>query len=151
MLAPFLRATFAILATTLIGCAATPAGGTGGEPRETSPGAHTLVLTRGQQVVIASESLTVKLTEINDSRCPAKVTCVWAGHAAVTLQVSKPGSTAGNLTIGTEAPPTMNLPRDASHAGYLFQLVELTPGNADGSTQPEPVQRATIKVSRQDN
>ena len=106
-----------------------------------------IVLARGQQVVTANGSLTVKLVEINDSRCPAKVTCIWAGHAAVTLQVSGPGSPAGSVTIGTEAPPNMKLPRDGSYGGYLFHLVGLEPGNADGSTQAEPSQRATVRVS----
>jgi hypothetical protein len=143
----FLRTAFAIPIVLLIGCA-TPAASTGSEPQETHPGVHTLVLAQGQQTVIASESLTVKLAEINDSRCPAKVTCVWAGHAAVALQVSKPGSPVGSVSIGTEAPPNMNLPHDGSYGGYLFQLVRLEPGNADGSTSPASTQRATIKVSR---
>lgn len=143
----FLRTTLAVLAITLSGCAVDPIKPTGG-PSKPSTGVHVIVLSRGQQVVTANGSLTVKLVEINDSRCPAKVTCIWAGHATVTLQVSKSGSPAGRVTIGTEAPPNMELPRDASYGGHLFHLVGLESGNADGSTQDVPSQRATIKVSR---
>jgi len=144
----FLRIAFAFAIVIVSGCA-TGRTGNPGSGAETSSAAHTLVLARGQKTVIGDESLTVELTEINDSRCPAKVTCIWAGHAAVTLQVSKPGLVAGRVVIGSEAPSSMNLPSDANYGGYLFRLVELERGNADGSTQPSPSQRATISVSRQ--
>ena len=145
-----LRAASAILAIVVAGCAATPAAGSGGESQDTSPGVHTLVLARGQKSTVGDEPLSVELTAISDSRCPARVTCIWAGHATVTLQVGTPGSAAGEVIIGTEAPANMNLPQDASYAGYRFQLIELTPGNADGSTSSVPVQSATIRVSRQE-
>lgn len=143
-----LRTTLALFIILLSGCATDRAGTAGDGPPQVSSPVHTLVLARGQQAVIADESLTVELIEIDDSRCPAKVTCIWAGHAAVTLQAGKPGSPAGRVIIGSEAPSSMNLPADANYGGYLFHLVELEPGNADGSTQPAPSQRATITVSR---
>lgn len=143
----FLRIAFAGLAVALVGCAVAPARNPGGEAPNASASVHVIVLARGQKIVTANDALTVELVEINDSRCPAKVTCIWAGHAAVTLQVSKSGSSAGHVTIGTEAPPGMKLPGDASYGGYLFHLVGLEPGNADGSTQAVPSQRATIKIS----
>ena len=141
-----LRATLVLLIVALTGCATDRAGTAGDGSSQVSQSVHTIVLARGQQAVIADESLTIELVEINDSRCPAKVTCIWAGHAAVTLQVSKPGSVAGRVVIGSEAPSRMDLPSDTSYGGYRFQLVELEPGNADGSQASS--QRATIKVSR---
>jgi hypothetical protein len=143
-----LRATPVLLIALLSGCVTDRAVTGGDQPPRVSTTVHTIVLARGQKVVIADASLTVELVEINDSRCPAKVTCIWAGHAAVTLQVSKPGFPAGRVVIGSEAPSSMNLPADADYGGYLFHLVELERGNADGSTQVAPAQRATIKVSR---
>lgn len=143
----FQRTACAFSIVIMSGCATSRAGSSG-DGAEASSAAHTIVLARGQKTVIADESLTVELAGINDSRCPAKVTCVWAGHAAVTLQVSKPGSAAGSVVIGSEAPSNMNLPSDADYGGYLFHLVELERGNADGSTPAMPAQRATIKVSR---
>lgn len=142
-----LRTALVMFFVVLAGCATGPAGNPGGVT-PTSPTVHTVVLVRGQQVMISDESLAIELAEINDSRCPAKVTCIWAGHATVTLQVSKPGSAAGRVVIGTEAPTSMGLPADANYDGYSFRLLELERGNADGSTQAMPSQRATIKVSR---
>lgn len=143
-----LRTMLALLIAISTGCVTDRAGTAGDEPPQVSSAAHTIILARGQKSVIADESLTVELVEISDSRCPAKVTCIWAGHAAVTLQVSKPGLVAGRVVIGSEAPPNMKLPSDANYGGYLFHLVELERGNADGSIEATPAQRATIKVSR---
>ena len=139
---------FVLFVVALTGCATDRAGTAGdGQSRVSSP-VHTLVLARGGKAVIADESLTVELTEINDSRCPANVACIWAGHATVTLQVSKPGLVAGRVVIGSEAPSSMDLPSDANYGGYLFHLLELERGNADDSTQVAPAQRATISVTR---
>jgi hypothetical protein len=143
-----LRTTLVIFIALLSGCVTDRVVTGGDQPPQVSSSVHTIVLARGQQAVIADESLTVELIEINDGRCPVKVTCVWAGHAAVTLQVSKPGLAAGRVVIGSEAPPNMKLPSDANYGGYLFHLVELERGNADGPTGAKPSQHATIKVSR---
>lgn len=143
-----LRSTLVFLSAMVSGCVTDRAGTVDGGPAQVSPPAHTLVLARGQQATIADASLSVELVEINDSRCPANVTCIWAGHAAVTLQVGRPGSPAERVVIGTEAPDSMGLPGDAGYAGYSFHLLELERGNADGSTPSVPAQRATIKVSK---
>lgn len=143
-----LRTPLILLIVLLSGCVTDRVVTGGDQPPQVSSPTHTIVLARGQRTVIADESLTVEPVEINDSRCPAEVTCIWAGHAAVTLQVSKPGSPAGRVVIGSEAPSSMKLPSDANYGGYLFHLVELERGSADGSTEAVPAQRATIKVSR---
>lgn len=146
-----LRTTLALLIAASTGCTTSRAGAAdaaGDKAPQVSPQIHTIVLARGQQAVIADESLTVELVEINDSRCPVKVTCIWAGHAAVTLQVGKPGSPAGRVVIGTDAPDSMGLPGDANYDGYSFHLVELERGDAEGSTTDAPAQRATISVTR---
>lgn len=143
-----LRMTLALLIPALTGCVAGRGNIAGEESSRVSSPVHTIVLARGQQAVIANESLTVELVEINDSRCPAEVACIWAGHAAVTLRVGKPGSAAGRVVIGTEAPSGMDLPADATYAGYVFHLLELEPGSAEGPVQATSSQRATIRVSR---
>lgn len=132
----------AVLLLALSGCATAPAGDPG-TPPPAGARIHSLILVPGQQAVVAEESLSVKLVEINDSRCPAKVTCVWAGHAAVTLQASKPGQAPATLVIGSQAPAAMGLPYEASYAGYRFHLLALEP------TDTMPAPRATIRISRQ--
>ncbi|RYZ73294.1 MAG: hypothetical protein EOP91_05600 [Lysobacteraceae bacterium] len=133
----------ALLMLALAGCA-TPSsvGGADDGGPQTGSRIHTVILVRGQEAVVAAESLTLKLTEISDSRCPAAVTCVWAGHAAATLQASKPGQAPATLVIGSQAPAAMGLPYEASYAGLRFHLLALEPAG----TVPAP--RATIRISR---
>ena len=133
----------AVFLLGLAGCATPSRSDAAGEPPQADVRVHTVILARGQQAVIAAESLTVKLTAINDSRCPAEVTCVWAGHAVVTLQASKPGMAPATLLIGTQSPRGMGLPYEASYAGFQFHLLALDAG--DG-TLPAP--RATIRIAR---
>ena len=46
-------------------------------------------LRAGQQVTVKGTKLRIRLIAVeNDSRCPSDVTCVWAGNAAVQLQLS---------------------------------------------------------------
>ena len=134
---------FAVLLLIVAGCV-TPSGSeSAGEPPQADVRVHTVILARGQQAVIAAESLSVKLTAINDSRCPAEVTCVWAGHAVVTLQASKPGMAPATLLIGTQSPRGMGLPYEASYAGFQFHLLALGPSAAEVAAT-----RATIRISR---
>ena len=135
------RTAPALLLVFLAGCASDSVRDSGGVT-STLPAVHTIVLARGQQAVIAAESLTVELTGINDSRCPAKVTCIWAGHAAVTLQVRKPGLVPATLLIGTQSSAGMELPYEASYAGLRFHLLALEAGNGKA-----PAPRATIRIS----
>ena len=134
---------FAVFLLVVAGCATPSGSDAAGEPPQADARVHTVILARGQQAVIAAESLTVKLTAINDTRCPAEVTCVWAGHAAVTLHASKPGLAPATLLIGTQSPTGMGLPYEASYAGLQFHLLALDAG--DG-TLPAP--RATIRIAR---
>ena len=128
-----LRTACASLALLAFGCAGAPGG--------VSPGAPvaTVTLAPGQRVSIAKESLDVEYTRFEDSRCPAGATCVWAGHAAVTLRVARAGSAPQVLTIGTAAAPAMNLPYDADYEQYVFHLVQLEPASP---------RRATVSISR---
>jgi len=105
---------------------------------------YTITLAPGHPANIAAESLTIELLSVKDDRCPVGVSCIWAGHAAVTLQVSKPGMTTQTITVGSEAPAHMHLPYDAAFGIYRFHLVKLEPGNTQS---PTTVYRATISVS----
>ena len=133
----------AMLLLTAGGCATRPTEDSADAPPQAQARVHTVILARGQQAVIDAESISVKLTDINDSRCPARVTCVWAGHAAVTLQVSKPGLVPATLLIGTQAPAGIGLPYEASYAGLQFHLIAVETG--DGNA---PAPRATIRIAR---
>jgi hypothetical protein len=143
---------FALILTTL-GCTSARTNAHSTEARSAvakaaSPQAarspYTVVLVRGHPVDIATESLTIELLSVKDDRCPQNVSCVWAGHAAVILKVSKPGAATKTITLGTQAPLHMRLPYDAAYENYLFHLVTLEPGNTQSSATPY---RATVTVS----
>lgn len=105
---------------------------------------HTITLAPGRPASIAAESLTIELLSVKDDRCPEGVTCIWAGHAAVMLKVSKPGAATKTITLGTQAPPKMALPYDATYENYLLHLEALEPGNTQS---PTTRYRATVTVS----
>jgi hypothetical protein len=75
------------------------------------------------QVTLKGESLRINFVEVKeDSRCPADVKCVWAGNAAVRLNVSIRGRGSKSLTLNT----TGNSP-PFDYRGYKIRLVQLSP------------------------
>lgn len=67
----------------------------------------------------ADNSLNFSLTEINDSRCPSDVECVWQGKADVKINVKSPIS--GSLILNTydQTLDTIGI--------YSFELIEVSP------------------------
>ena len=106
---------------------------------------YVVVVSQGQAVFIAAESLKLELLDANDGRCPPDVTCVWAGHATVTLQVTKADGSAEKIVIGTFAPADFKLPFDATSAGYAFHLEALeSRPDSNGKSVPH----ATVRISK---
>jgi benzodiazapine receptor len=63
------------------------------------------------------------VTEINDSRCKAGVTCIWAGELSVTLQITQnqgEGHEPDVIRLGTTTK------KSAESSGYTFTLVSAT-------------------------
>lgn len=102
----------------------------------------------GKPARIAEAGLVVELVSVKDTRCPVEVRCLWAGHAEVTLQVSKPGQAAKAVVIGSPAPASMNLPFEAVYESYRFGLVTLEPANSQAKPPAQADYRATVQVSR---
>ncbi len=109
---------------------------------------YTVTVQLGKPAVIPEEALTVELVAVKDNRCAVEVKCVWAGHAEVTLQVSKSGTAAKALVIGTLAPANMNLPFEATYGSYRFTLLGLEPGNSLANPVAQSAYRATVAVSK---
>ncbi|MDP1697710.1 MAG: hypothetical protein Q8L45_08000 [Xanthomonadaceae bacterium] len=154
-----IRALFLVLILAMLGCASAQQTGnrTATAPNLVTPSTaapvalphkaqsmYTVTVSRGHPASIPAESLNIELVAVKDDRCPQGVTCIWAGHAAVTLKVGKPGAETRSITIGSEAPRNMGLPYDAAYEGYLLHLAKLEPGNTQSSTT---AYRATITVS----
>lgn len=83
-------------------------------------------LRAGQQVTLKGQNLRIKFAAVKeDSRCPADVTCVWAGNAAVLLEVSIRGRGSKSLTLNTNS--RSSLVDENPYRGYRVKLVELNP------------------------
>jgi len=80
-------AAFMVLVLIAMACSRTPAGMQANLGQEFS-------LAIGQSAVVSGEDLGIKFVEvIGDSRCPKKVTCIWAGQASMTVMFTQNDST----------------------------------------------------------
>lgn len=80
----------------------------------------------------AKGKLAVRFTElVEDSRCPADTTCIWAGNAQIKIRVRGNGRTH-DLVLDTNGPN-----HTATAEGYSIKLIRLT---------PEP--RSNIRINR---
>ena len=114
--------------------------------RQTTPYAVTIEL--GKPVLVLEGELTVELLAVKDHRCAVDVLCVWAGHAEVTLRVTKPGSDAKTLVLGTLAPTPISPHLETTYGSYRFALVGLVPRNAMSRPVAQSLYRAKVQVSQ---
>ena len=70
----------------------------------------------GEDYQSADHSLRFAITEINDSRCPSDVVCVWQGEAVVKIEVESPQSGSIELSTFDNLIDTLGY--------YSFELVE---------------------------
>ena len=70
---------------------------------------------------LETENLQITLNQIDDSRCPSDVTCVWAGEAKVQLSLIH-NEKLGNFTLST-----MEKNKVVSFDGYLLSLIKVDP------------------------
>lgn len=83
-------------------------------------------LRSGQQVTLKREGLRIKFAAVTeDSRCPADVQCIWAGNAAVRLEISIRGGGSKSLTLNTNGGSSHV--DENRYQGYKVKLVELGP------------------------
>ena len=79
-----------------------------------------------------------------DSRCPVDVQCVWAGDAAVRVELTSSGRTRQrdlhtNSTVGSVS---------AEHDGYVVELLDLTPVPRSGQVIEQGDYTARLRLSR---
>ena len=79
----------------------------------------------GQRAAVEGDGLRVRFASVaNDSRCPADVTCVWAGNAEVLIEAEAGGGRA-NLKLNTHGGD--GFPKESRHQQYSVGLVALSP------------------------
>ncbi len=75
-----------------------------------------------QTAQMTAENISVTFQEVSeDSRCPVDVTCIWAGLAKVSLQVSVSGQER-ELRLSTSPPEN-----SAVFENYTFWLISVRP------------------------
>lgn len=101
----------------------------------------------GRQVTVRGTKLRIRFVTVeNDSRCPSDVTCVWAGNAAVRLQL---GTGRGTKTVTLNTSKSPSFAGETEYQGYKVKLVELTPyPRSDRKIAPGDY-TATLLVSKE--
>lgn len=74
-------------------------------------------------------SLNFTITEVNDSRCPSDVVCIWAGKVDVKIEVESP--VPGTITLSTYDNPVDTV------GNYSFKILDVS---------PYPISTKTIKL-----
>jgi len=86
----------------------------------------------------ADNSLKFKITEINDSRCPSDVVCIWAGKTDVKIEVESP--VTGTITLST-----YNNPVDTV-GNFSFKIIDVLPYPISTKTIQLKDYQVTLKI-----
>ena len=100
----------------------------------------------GQRITIKGQRLSIRFTAVReDSRCPTGVQCVWAGNAAVVVEVSSKKKKAVQLTLNTN-----NLVKpNHEHNGYKIKLAGLKPyPKADQRIEPKDYEALLVVTKK---
>ena len=101
----------------------------------------------GQRTTVKGTRLQIRFAAVeNDSRCPSDVTCVWAGNAAVQLQLGS-GKRSKTVTLNTSNSPSFV--GEVEYQGYKVKLIGLSPYPRSDRKIAKRDYRATLLVSKQ--
>jgi hypothetical protein len=91
-------------------------------------------LARGKTAEVQGRGVRVRFEEVlDDSRCPARVQCVWAGDASIVLRLAQAGreTSVDTLRLTRE-------PHAVTYRGYIVRLEGLEPARQqDAPPRPE--------------
>lgn len=91
------------------------------------------------------DKLTFRLTDLNDSRCPANVQCVWAGEAKTSVELEfRGGKTGASLKLGGDRKSTDSDSVAVAVGGRSFTVLLRDVQPYPGTTNDTP--RATFVV-----
>ncbi len=98
-----------------------------------------------QTAQITAENISVTFQELlEDSRCPIDVTCIWAGLAEVSLQVSVSGQER-ELSLSTSPPEN-----SAVFENYTFRLIRVRPVPRSNQNIDSSAYFVTVRVDKGD-
>ena len=96
----------------------------------------TVKLVQGQEVGVKDAGLTLKLLEVNDSRCPQNVQCFWAGEVGIALEIAKVGVQYVRQPVYTLFDSSARSdPKSVLAEGYQVRILEVTPSPGRRSTR----------------
>lgn len=96
-------------------------------------------LEHNKVVSIAGEDLKISFTKVEDSRCPKKTECVWAGKATITLNIEKDGNTemVDVEVKGLCYDKTGKCGETKTAMGYQFKINQVNPYPESSTVKPE--------------
>ena len=98
-----------------------------------------------QTAQMTAENISVTFQEVlEDSRCPVDVTCIWAGLAKVSLQVSVSGQER-ELSLSTSPPEN-----SAVFENYTFWLILVRPVPRSDQNIDRSAYFVTVRVDQGD-
>ena len=86
----------------------------------------------------ADNSLKFKITEINDSRCPSDVVCIWAGKTDVKIEVESP--VTGTIVLSTYDNPVDTV------GNFSFKIIDVLPYPISTKTIQLKDYNVTLKI-----
>jgi hypothetical protein len=152
----FLLHGLALFVLTNVALADSP-GRAGGSPARASVGARRAAqavrlgrefkLKVGRSVTFEGRDLRLRFVSVaDDSRCPIGVNCIWAGNAAVSVEVAaKGGREKKTLTLNTS--DREQRPGEGKYGRYTVKLLGLSPQPRDGRKTEPGEYTATLLIT----
>jgi hypothetical protein len=105
----------------------------------------TFILRYGERATISTERLSLTFQKVlEESRCPAGVTCIWEGNARIVLKAERPPAAASMLELNTSG----RYPAEAAYEGYTVRLRGVRPAPEHGRELDAAEYSAEIEVTR---
>lgn len=86
---------------------------------------HEISLPGGLAVSLPGSQTMVRLTAVQDVRCPSTVDCIWEGTIRVELDLAAPGDTPDLVVLCNACDGAT---RTAQHGRHTLTLLQLLPG-----------------------
>ncbi len=96
------------------------------------------------KAVVLQEGVEVKVTKIEDSRCPKSVVCVWEGMVKVFISVSEKGATKEaviEIKGGDQKPSSTTV--ELNGTTYVIEVTDVSPY----PQTPDPISLQDYKIS----
>lgn len=98
----------------------------------------------GEQVIVNGENLRIRFSSVSsDSRCPTGAQCVWAGNAAIAVEIAKKKKKQVAATLNTSSEP-----KEVDYKRYKIRLVALSPHPKVNERIDQKEYEATLLITK---